>query len=42
MVTRYIGERITRNEDSRLLTGQALFVDDVELPRMLHDSTDFG
>jgi carbon-monoxide dehydrogenase large subunit len=36
MVTRYIGERITRNEDSRLLTGQALFVDDVELPRMLH------
>jgi carbon-monoxide dehydrogenase large subunit len=36
MVTRYIGERITRNEDSRLLTGQALFVDDVALPRMLH------
>src|SRR5882672_12664955 len=36
MVTRYIGERITRNEDRRLLTGQALFVDDVELPRMLH------
>ncbi len=33
MVTRYIGERITRNEDARLLTGQALFVDDVELPR---------
>ena len=33
MVTRYIGERITRNEDRRLLTGQALFVDDVELPR---------
>jgi carbon-monoxide dehydrogenase large subunit len=36
MVTRYIGERITRNEDSRLLTGRALFVDDVALPQMLH------
>ena len=36
MVTRYIGERITRNEDRRLLTGRALFVDDVELPQMLH------
>ena len=33
---RYVGERITRNEDGRLLTGQALFVDDVELPGMLH------
>ncbi len=33
---RYVGARITRNEDARLLTGQALFVDDVELPRMLH------
>src|SRR5882757_9826726 len=36
MTTRYIGERITRNEDRRLLTGRALFVDDVELPGMLH------
>jgi carbon-monoxide dehydrogenase large subunit len=33
---RYIGERIKRNEDPRLLTGQALFVDDVDLPGMLH------
>src|SRR5262245_23608169 len=33
---RYVGERITRNEDARLLAGQALFVDDVELPRLLH------
>ncbi len=32
MATRYFGERITRNEDPRLLTGQALFVDDVHLP----------
>ncbi len=36
MVTRYIGERVTRNEDRRFLTGKALFVDDVELPGMLH------
>jgi len=32
----FIGERIKRNEDPRLLTGQALFVDDVEIPGMLH------
>ena len=36
MTTRYLGERITRNEDSRLLTGRALFVDDLNLPGMLH------
>jgi len=36
MATRYFGERITRNEDPRLLTGRALFIDDVELPGMLH------
>ncbi len=33
---KYIGKRITRNEDPRLLTGKALFVDDVDLPGMLH------
>ena len=33
---RFLGERIPRNEDPRLLTGRALFVDDVELPGMLH------
>jgi len=33
---KYIGERIKRNEDPRLLTGKALFVDDVDLPGMLH------
>jgi carbon-monoxide dehydrogenase large subunit len=32
----YLGQRVTRNEDPRLLTGQALFVDDVEMPGMLH------
>jgi carbon-monoxide dehydrogenase large subunit len=36
MATRYFGERIKRNEDPRLLTGNALFVDDVDLPNMAH------
>lgn len=36
MATRVFGEPIRRNEDARLLTGQALFVDDVQLPGMLH------
>ena len=36
MATRYFGERIKRNEDPRLLTGQGLYVDDVDLPHMLH------
>jgi len=33
---KYLGQPITRNEDPRLLTGQALFVDDVDMPDMLH------
>ena len=36
MTTRYFGEPIRRNEDPRLLRGEALFVDDVQLPGMLH------
>ena len=36
MTTRYFGAPVARNEDHRLLTGKALFVDDVELPGMLH------
>jgi len=36
MATPFIGRRVKRNEDPRLLTGQALFVDDVHLPEMLH------
>jgi aerobic carbon-monoxide dehydrogenase large subunit len=36
MTTRYFGAPVKRNEDGRLLTGQALFVDDVELPGLLH------
>ncbi|MEJ2266074.1 MAG: hypothetical protein P8X95_21715 [Anaerolineales bacterium] len=27
MTAKYVGKRILRNEDPRLLTGQALFVD---------------
>jgi len=33
---KWVGQRLTRTEDPRLLTGQALFVDDVEIPGMLH------
>ncbi len=36
MATRYFGERIKRNEDPRLLTGRGTFVDDVQLPGLLH------
>lgn len=36
MTTRYLGKPIKRNEDPQLLTGQAQFVDDVDLPGMLH------
>lgn len=36
MPTQSFGERIRRSEDPRLLTGGALFVDDVHLPGMLH------
>lgn len=36
MATRYFGKSIPRNEDPRLLTGNALFVDDIHLPGMLH------
>ncbi|MDQ3521128.1 MAG: xanthine dehydrogenase family protein molybdopterin-binding subunit [Gemmatimonadota bacterium] len=32
----YVGQSVPRNEDRRLLTGQALFVDDVQLDGMLH------
>ena len=36
MTTRFFGQRIKRNEDPRLLTGQALYVDDVHLSDMAH------
>jgi CO/xanthine dehydrogenase Mo-binding subunit len=34
--TPFFGQRVPRNEDARLLTGRAQFVDDVRLPEMLH------
>src|SRR3954463_3712138 len=33
---RLVGRSVPRNEDERLLTGRAQFVDDVHLPGMLH------
>jgi carbon-monoxide dehydrogenase large subunit len=36
MPEKYVGKRMTRTEDPRLLTGQALFVDDVQIPGTLH------
>ena len=33
---RFVGERMPRKEDARLLTGRGVFVDDVVLPGMLH------
>jgi CO/xanthine dehydrogenase Mo-binding subunit len=32
---RFVGQRLARKEDSRLLTGRGVFVDDVALPGML-------
>jgi carbon-monoxide dehydrogenase large subunit len=34
--TRYIGQRVPRKEDGRLLTGRGTFVDDVTVPGTLH------
>ena len=34
--TRYVGTRVARVEDTRLLTGHGTFVDDVTRPGMLH------
>src|SRR5690349_1504463 len=31
-----VGKRVKRNEDAKLLTGRAMFVDDVHLDGMLH------
>jgi carbon-monoxide dehydrogenase large subunit len=36
VMTQFVGKPIPRSEDARLLTGQALFVDDVHLPNMAH------
>ncbi len=36
MTTRTFGQRVKRNEDPQLLTGRAQFVDDIQIPGMLH------
>jgi carbon-monoxide dehydrogenase large subunit len=33
---RFVGQRVARVEDHRLLTGRGRYVDDLQLPRMLH------
>ena len=33
---RYAGARVHRVEDARLLTGRGVYVDDIDLPRMVH------
>src|SRR5262249_20304799 len=34
--TKYIGQRITRREDPRFLTGRTRYVDDIRLPGLVH------
>ena len=36
VVPKFIGERVKRREDPRLITGTATYVDDLRLPGMLH------
>jgi carbon-monoxide dehydrogenase large subunit len=36
VIPKLIGERVKRREDPRLITGTATYVDDIQLPRMLH------
>ena len=36
MGVRYLGARVLRSEDPRLITGKGRYVDDIELPGMLH------
>ena len=38
MATRFVGARVKRVEDPRLLTGRGLYVDDITVPGMLHAS----
>ena len=32
----WVGRHLTRSEDGRFVTGEAVYVDDLKLPRMLH------
>jgi aerobic carbon-monoxide dehydrogenase large subunit len=34
--SRYIGKRLPRSEDARLLTGRGTYVDDIDVPGLLH------
>jgi len=36
MAARFVGQRVPRKEDARLLTGRGAYVDDIVLPGMLH------
>jgi carbon-monoxide dehydrogenase large subunit len=36
MATRWFGASVQRNEDARFLRGQGVYVDDIDLPEMLH------
>jgi len=36
VVSRYVGARVRRKEDPRLITGSSQYVDDIKLPGMLH------
>lgn len=36
VVPKFVGERVKRREDPRLITGTATYVDDLRLPGMLH------
>ena len=36
MSTRWFGASVQRNEDPRLLRGRGIYVDDIDLPDMLH------
>src|SRR4051812_40341672 len=36
MANKYVGQRVKRTEDPRLIKGLAHYVDDIRLPEMLH------
>ena len=36
MANKYVGQRVKRTEDPRLIKGLAHYVDDITLPGMLH------
>ena len=36
LAQRFVGESVKRSEDKRILTGTGQYVDDIQLPGMLH------